>query len=206
MSIGHLVAVPELAAEGAARLLEQQGELSKIKFLNTGAEMTQETRRVVRYPLLPGTEVRWRKDGIEASGIILPMAPRSKNGRLLYAVESDGKKVGIDESWISCVEEPADPFDRLSTAHFHDLVPIGGRGGGHKKPLPLGPRLFAARERLFGWRGEAWARSGGVMAWLARVLSHCRIKFVPRSKRCVAHKCARCWRMKWVWVKPSKQV
>ena len=41
MSIGHLVAVPELAAEGAARLLEQQGELSKIKFLNTGAEMTK---------------------------------------------------------------------------------------------------------------------------------------------------------------------
>jgi len=101
------MAVPELAAEGPARLIEQQGELSRLVFLATGAEMTQETRRCVRYPLLPGTTVRWRREGEdEQCGSVMAMPPRPKDGRLLYAIETDGKKQPIDEAWITLVEEP----------------------------------------------------------------------------------------------------
>jgi ATP-dependent helicase HepA len=179
MVAGQLLAVPELAAEGPARLIEQQGELSRLVFLATGAEMTQETRRCVRYPLLPGTVVRWRREGEDAQrGTILAMPPRPKDGRLLYGVGTDAGKQAIDESWITLVEEPDDPFERLATVHFHDLVPVGGRGGGHKMPLPLGPRLFAARERLLAWRGEAWQRSGGVVA-----LAGARIEPLPHQIR-----------------------
>ncbi len=57
MPVGALVAIPELQAEGVARLLEAQGTQTKIRFLASGAEKVQPSRQIVRYALLPGTEV-----------------------------------------------------------------------------------------------------------------------------------------------------
>src|SRR4051812_9988106 len=68
MPIGALVTVPELQGEGLARLASRNAGYVGIRFLASGAEMTQEERAVARYCLLPGTRVRAKIGGGGSGG------------------------------------------------------------------------------------------------------------------------------------------
>ena len=84
MPIGALVAVPELQSEGLARLTAERSGFLTLRFLASGAEMTQETVQVVRWCLLPGTRI-----GVDLAGT-------RKDGRVT------GKRLSRDQATGLC--------------------------------------------------------------------------------------------------------
>lgn len=168
MSVGSLVSVPELASEGVARLIGELPGYWKLRFLKSGAELTQETYAVVRHCLLPGTRIRVRVKDEDRFGSILgdAIAQDRTSGLLVYRVGwTGGGTARVREDGISEVIEEEDPGERLATIGFHDLRPIrSGRGGAAPRQEPWGPIAFAARERLLAWRDEVLAATGGVAA------------------------------------------
>ena len=80
MAIGSLVSIPELQSEGPARLEKQTPGFLGLRFLATGAEMTTESRNVVRYCLLPGTTVVIADGEREREALLGPV---ERSGRFL---------------------------------------------------------------------------------------------------------------------------
>ncbi|MCK6487186.1 MAG: SNF2-related protein [Planctomycetes bacterium] len=158
---GSLVAVPDLPWEGPARLLVSKGNTVVIRFLATGAEMTQPEKSVSRYLLLPGTRVavespEGRRDALVAPRQVLRDA---KTGMLVYlvtAADGQGPETRLREDGIALVPPPRDPAEQLATVAFHDLRPGSDE--------PWGPLVFDARERLLSWRDGAWKRTRGVVS------------------------------------------
>ena len=180
MPTGALVAVPELSAEGPARLLARKVKDAQIRFLATGAEMTLEERRVVRYCLLPGTRVRLRAGPAEElCGEILaqPMGRDAASNLVVYKVRTaEGTERHVREDALTAVLPPRDAEEQLLTAAFHDLRPTFAPAGSPLPPEPWGALSFGAREELLAWRDAAWAVSGGVIA-----LAGARVRPLPHQ-------------------------
>jgi ATP-dependent helicase HepA len=180
MPIGALVAVPELQAEGPARLLARKVKDAQIRFLATGAEMTLEERRVVRYCLLPGTRVRLRLPGAEEAGgevLALPLARDPASSLMVYKVRAqDGAELSVREDALTAVLPPRDAEEQLLTAAFHDLRPTFAPAGSQLASEPWGALSFGAREELLAWRDAAWSASGGVIG-----LAGARVRPLPHQ-------------------------
>ncbi len=179
MSIGALVALPELTAEGPARLLASRAGLVSLRFLASGAEVQREAREVVRYALLPGTEVTIRVAQTETLAQVSEVIPPQGGGLVGYRCTiADGSTVQVDEAAVLAVPQPQDPWRQLSTVAFHDLCPRFGRAGAPRPSEPHGPLAFRAREQLLAWRDAAWHETDGVVA-----LSGARIVPMPHQLR-----------------------
>src|ERR1043165_82867 len=72
MATGCLVTVTDLQSEGLARLIEERGTFMVLRFLASGAQMTQEARLVSRYALLPGTRVQVQVGDAVQGAVITP--------------------------------------------------------------------------------------------------------------------------------------
>jgi ATP-dependent helicase HepA len=176
MAIGNLVAVPELQADGPAHLISQKQGFLRIRFLRTGAVMTQESKRVVRYLLFPGTRIAWEEDGRQ-TGEILARTPKQDGGRSIYPVRhDDGQDWEVDEGRIREVQAPTDPCEQLAQVAFHDVRPRFGRSGSPMPPDPWGPLAFCAREALLRYRDRTWAMSNGILG-----LAGARIQALPHQ-------------------------
>ena len=161
---GCLVAVPELANEGVARLLGEKGLEANLRFLGSGAEMTVETRRALRHCLLPHTRVRVTSASGDENATVAeaPVRRDPKTNLLVYTLRfADGREAHLREDAIIAVPPVVDPIEQLITVAFHDLVPGHGRSA---TPEPRGPQGFCAREELLAWRDRAWSSTGGVVA------------------------------------------
>ncbi len=171
MAKGALVTVVDLQSEGLARLIEERGGFTLIKFLATGAEMTQETRLVQRYALLPGTRVLVNRPGAEkpVAGIIAPakLGRDAASGLLVYAITCGDETVAMREDTIVGMPAPRDAVEQLVTAAFNDLLPHKSKSVGSKMPEPWGPNTISAREQLLAWRDHAWEHTGGVVGLAA---------------------------------------
>lgn len=176
MTPGSLVAVPELANEGVARLLGEKGTEAQLRFLASGAEMTLDLRRVTRHCLLPRTRVRLAISGGEVEGLIsaAPVKRDAKTSLMVYLVRlDDGREMQLREDALVAVPLPRDPIEQLVTASFHDLMPTSsGRG----QPEPRGIQGFCAREELLAWRDQAWSATGGVVG-----LAGARVEPLPHQ-------------------------
>lgn len=154
---GSLVAVPDLPWEGPARLLVSKGNTVVIRFLVTGAEMTQPEKSVSRYFLLPGTritvEVAGERQDVTVSRQQSLRDP--KTSMLVYPVEGPAGALRLREDAVVAVHPPRDAGEQLATVAFHDLRPGSDE--------PWGPLVFDARERLLAWRDAAWQRTRGVV-------------------------------------------
>jgi ATP-dependent helicase HepA len=170
MTIGSLVAVPELQAEGLARLNEIRGGFSVISFLASGASMTQESRLVLRYALLPDTRVQATINGAAVAGTITSrrLSNDKPSGLLVYGLRlADGSEVALREDQVTAVTLPEDPVEQLATAQFNDLRPVYAKAGSAMPPEPWSAQTLAAREELLTWRDAAWALTGGVVGLAA---------------------------------------
>jgi superfamily II DNA or RNA helicase len=178
MAIGSLVAVPELAEAGPARLISERGKNQVIRFLASKAEMTQEALRIVRYCLLPGTRVRVVAEGVEHDGVVAaaPIRRETRTGLLVYAVHCPDRERTVREDAIVLVSAPRDAGEQLTTAAFHDLGRPVSASGVAQPSEPWGPQSFCAREELLAWRDRAWTATGGVIA-----LAGARVRPLPHQ-------------------------
>ncbi len=168
MAVGGLVAVPELQSDGPARLLGQKQGFVDIVFLRSGATMTQEGRRLVRYLLLPGTKIEF--DGFERNskaiaGVIADAVPTNNpDGTWTYTVTAeDGEVEHIEETRISNVVSAETPIQQLANVDFHDMQPRFAKAGTPLPPAPWGPESLCAREQLLRYRDDAWQGTSGVV-------------------------------------------
>jgi hypothetical protein len=184
MTIGALVTVPELQAEGLARLQAVRGGYSVIRFLATGAEMTQEQARVLRYALMPGTRVSATVSGAEVTGTISTRRIQrdAASGLMVYGLavaglpEADAPEAAVREDAITAVFAARDPLEQLLTVQFNDLRPAFAKAGSSLPPEPWGPQTTAAREELLAWRDAAWTTTGGVVG-----LAAARVRALPHQ-------------------------
>jgi len=185
MPIGALVAVPELAAEGPARLESVKTGWMGIRFLATGAAMTIEEGKVQRHALMPGTTLRVRGEGGDRTVTITGGLGRDPaSGLLVYPVSDDGGTPAsgaaavwsLREDAIIAVPLPSDPVEQLATVAFHDLCPRFGRAGSRQPPEPASPVASQAREDLLAWRDAAWSTTAGVAA-----LAGARVRPLPHQ-------------------------
>jgi superfamily II DNA or RNA helicase len=179
MTIGALVTVPDLQSEGLARLLAERGSFLVIRFLASGAEMTQETRQVARYALLPGTRVEIQTGETRQAGVITAakLGRDATSGLLVYGCRrTDGSEGAVREDAIVAVPPPADPVEQLATAAFNDLRPAPSKTGSAAHVEPWGPQTLAAREQVLAWRDAAWGLTGGVVG-----LSSARVVPLPHQ-------------------------
>ena len=140
MALGSLVAIPELQAEGPARLEGQTPGFLQLRFLATGAEMTTEARSVVRYCLLPGTRVRAMLGQREVEGRITDEAPTNAEGGLLrYGLAHADGTSEVVEDQIARVDTATGPAEQLRTVAFHELQPRFAKAGTPMPPYPWGP-------------------------------------------------------------------
>ncbi len=170
MAIGSLVTVPDLQSEGLARLIAERGSFLVIRFLASGAEMTQEARQVSRYALLPGTRVRVQVGEAEQAAVITAakLGRDAASGLLVYGHKrADGLEGPVREDTIIGVPHPEDAVEQLATAAFNDLRPPSGKAGGVGGPEPWGPQTVGAREQVLAWRDAAWGLTGGVVGLAA---------------------------------------
>ncbi|TVR45026.1 MAG: DEAD/DEAH box helicase [Planctomycetota bacterium] len=174
MTIGSLVGIPELSAEGPARISASRPGWSELRFLKSGAQMTVEEHVLMRYLLLPGSKLR-HQGGSE--GVVAAVLPPASDGLLRYQVTSNG---GADEEWseaeIARVHPLADPGEQLATVAFHDLLVGTTRSGKPTAPMPWGPAILVAREALLAWSDRLWHQTGGVLA-----LGGARIDLLPHQ-------------------------
>jgi len=166
MPIGALVTVPELQADGLARLIGERASFMVIKFLGSGAEMTQEGKLVLRWVLLPGTRVRIRTATGEDDATVLPtqVGKDQASQLLVYRVAlAGGGESLVREDAILAVPPARDPEEQLLTIAFNDLRPLPSTRAIATGTEPWGPLAFAAREDLLTWRDAAWGKTGGVV-------------------------------------------
>ena len=175
MTIGALVTVPDLQAEGLARLTSRRGGYSVIRFLLSGAEMTQEDGRVLRYALMPGTRVQVIRAGEAMAGAITTrrVVRDAASGLLVYGLRVSGDhaeagaEIPIREDTVVALAPIEDPVEQLATVQFNDLKPVFAKAGSNLPPEPWGAATFAAREELLAWRDAAWASTHGVIGLAA---------------------------------------
>ena len=171
MAKGALVTVVDLQSEGLARLIGERGGYMVIKFLASGADMTQETRMVQRYALLPGTRVRvllpGASDPVNGEIAATPLGRDAASGLLVYGFTVDGQTSQIREDAIVAIPKPRDPVEQLVTAAFNDLRPQFAKAGSAMPSEPWGPNTISAREKLLAWRDSAWSSTGGVVGLAA---------------------------------------
>ena len=178
MTIGSLVTVPELQADGLARLTGTRGGFSVLRFLASGAEMTQEAGQVLRYCLMPGTRITANVQGTATNGTITTrrIARDQASGLLVYGCTSEaGADLAVREDTIIAVPAPRDPLEQLLTVQFNDLRPAFAKAGSQLPPEPWSAQMGAAREELLAWRDAAWSTTGGVVGMAAarvRALPH----------------------------------
>jgi len=180
MAVGSLVAVPELQADGPAKVEEEgAGGLLRIRFLASGATMTQERSHVVRYVLLPRTRVVYAARGEKRECRILATRPRRGGAKGLFAyrvAHDDGAEAWLSEGAVIALPPPETPAEQLVTASFHDLRPRFGRAGTPLPPEPWGPATYTARDKLLGYRDRVWSSFGGVVG-----LAGARIQVLPHQ-------------------------
>jgi hypothetical protein len=179
MALGSLVTITELQSEGLARLCEVRGGFSVIRFLASGAEMTQESRLVLRYALLPGTRVEVKQGEVTFSGTVTVrrLGSDRATGLLVYGVaQAEGPEVAVREDQFTAVRAPEDPVEQLATAHFNDLRPVYAKAGSQMPAEAWGPQTMAAREQLCAWRDAAWGSTAGVVG-----LAAARIRALPHQ-------------------------
>ena len=179
MAIGSLVTVPELQAEGLARLISMRGGYSVIRFLASGAEMTQEQARVLRYGLLPGTRLKVTIGGAEFSGAVTTrrITRDQASGLLIYGVKrEDGSEVAVREDAVLGLVPVQDPIEQLTTVQFNDLRPVFAKAGSALPAEPWAAQTAAAREELLAWRDAAWGTTGGVVG-----LAAARVRALPHQ-------------------------
>ena len=178
MAVGGLVAIPELQAEGPARLRGQKPGFLDLTFLGTGAQMTAEARTVVRYCLFPGTRIRFELGEEELTGVIGAAAPSTDRatGLISYPVVTGDNEIQVREDAIIAVPPPNGPGEQLSTVAFHEARPRFARAGTPMPPEPWGPQTFGAREALLAARDLSWSRTGGVVA-----LAGARVRPLPHQ-------------------------
>ena len=180
MTIGALVTVPELQAEGLARQVATRGGYTVIRFLTSGAEMTQEANRVLRYCLMPGTRVRFARAGAEVEGVITAarMGRDAASGLLVYRVKvgDEAADQPLREDAVVGVPACRDPLERLLTVQFNDLRPMFAKAGSALPSEPWGAATLAAREELLAWRDRAWDQTSGVIG-----LAAARIHALPHQ-------------------------
>ena len=170
MTIGALVTVPDLQAEGLARLTGRRGGYSTLRFLITGAEMTQEDGRVLRYALMPGTRVETVVGGEPKRGAITArrVVRDAASGLLIYGFLADsGAEAPLREDAVVGLVPIEDPVEQLATVQFNDLRPVFARAGSNLPPEPWGAATLSAREELLAWRDAAWAGTNGVIGLAA---------------------------------------
>ena len=186
MTIGALVTVPELQAEGLARLIGVRGGYSVIRFLASGAEMTQEQARVLRYALMPGTRVTATVSvapgapGNEVTGTITArrITRDAASGLMVYGLAGPdlSDTTVVREDAITGLPSVRDPLEQLLTVQFNDLRPAFAKAGSALPPEPWGPQTTAAREELLAWRDNAWTTTGGVVG-----LAAARVRALPHQ-------------------------
>ncbi len=179
MAIGSLVTVPELQADGLARLIGSRGGYSVIRFLVSGAEMTQEQGRVLRYGLLPGTRVRATVGGTEFTGAVTTRRIQrdQASGLLVYGVQrEDGSEVALREDAVLGLVPVQDPIEQLTTVQFNDLRPVFAKAGSALPAEPWAAQTAGAREELLAWRDAAWGTTGGVVG-----LAAARVRALPHQ-------------------------
>ena len=186
MTIGALVTVPELQAEGLARLIGVRGGYSVIRFLASGAEMTQEQPRVLRYALMPGTRVTATLPGApgtpgnEVTGTITNKRIQrdAASGLMVYGLSGQDLPATtvVREDAITGLPSVRDPLEQLLTVQFNDLRPAFAKAGSALPPEPWGPQTTAAREELLAWRDNAWTTTGGVVG-----LAAARVRALPHQ-------------------------
>ncbi|MBA3701155.1 MAG: DEAD/DEAH box helicase family protein [Planctomycetes bacterium] len=170
MATGCLVTVTDLQSEGLARLVEERGSFMVIRFLTSGAQMTQETRLVARYALLPGTRVKVQVGEAQQDAVITAakLGRDAASGLLVYGHKrDDGLEGPLREDAIIAVPQPEDAVEQLATAAFNDLRPPMGKAKGVGGPDPWGPQTLGAREQVLAWRDAAWQLTGGVVGLAA---------------------------------------
>ena len=174
MSIGSLVTVPEFA-----RLVEVRGGYSVIRFLASGAEMTQEQARVLRYALMPGTRITAQMGPSAVAGAITARRVQrdGASGQMVYGfAPQDAAETVVREDAIISVTTVHDPVEQLTTVQFNDLRPAFAKAGSALAPEPWGPQTTAAREELLAWRDAAWVTTGGVVG-----LAAARVRALPHQ-------------------------
>lgn len=179
MTIGSLVTIPELQADGLARLVSTRGGYSVIRFLATGAEMTQEQGRVLRYGLMPTTRVRVTVAGDELNGAITTrrITRDQASGLLIYGVRcEDGSDIAVREDAVVGLLPPHDPVEQLLTVQFNDLRPVFAKAGSAMPAEPWAAQTASAREELLAWRDAAWGTTGGVVG-----LAAARVRALPHQ-------------------------
>ena len=179
MAIGGLIAVPELQAEGPARLVGQTSGYFSVVFLRTGASMTVEQRQVCRYCLIPGTRVLVELQGQKLAGEVMsaPVRTDRSSGLITYCIRlDDGIEEELSENVILDVPASETPFEQLRTVSFHEWQPRFARAGTPKPPEPWGPQTFSAREQVLEWRDRSWSDTGGVIG-----LSGARVVPLPHQ-------------------------
>ncbi len=180
MTIGSLVTVPELQADGLARLVGTRGGYSVVRFLASGAEMTQEQGRVLRYALLPTTRVRVAVAGADdVTGAITTrrITRDQASGLLIYGVRRpDGVELAVREDAVLSLVPVQDPVEQLLTVQFNDLRPVFAKAGSALPAEPWAEQLAAAREELLAWRDAAWGNTGGVVG-----LAAARVRALPHQ-------------------------
>jgi ATP-dependent helicase HepA len=180
MTTGALVTVPELQAEGLARLISTRGGYSVIRFLASGAEMTQEASHVLRYALTPDTRVRFQRGEAELIGRISTrrILRDAASGLLIYGVrtEPDAPESPLREDAVTGLIPVEDPVEQLATVQFNDLRPAFAKAGSMLPPEPWGGQTAAAREELLAWRDAAWGLTQGVIG-----LAAARIEALPHQ-------------------------
>ncbi|MHC5066968.1 MAG: SNF2-related protein, partial [Planctomycetota bacterium] len=180
MAIGALAAIPELQAEGPARIVGARPGLLELRFLASGASMTAEAKTVVRYALFPGTAVGFDDEaGASGTAVVAQAAPHTEagSGLIVYPVTfADGSSGEVREDCIEQVPAPQDASEQLRTLAFHELRPRFARAGSALPPEPWGPQNYCAREALLDWRDGAWSKTGGVTA-----LAGARVRPLPHQ-------------------------
>lgn len=177
MTVGSLVGIPELQAEGPARIMVQRQGWCEITFLRSGAEMTIEQHAVMRYVLLPGTAVRITGSDDQCPiGEVLPQQSSQDLVRYRLHKPSNPALAIIDESQIDQVIIANDPGRQLREVAFHDLAVSTTKTGKPRAPEPWGPQTLCARETVLAWADALWHHSGGVLG-----LSGARIDLLPHQ-------------------------
>ena len=129
MPIGALVAVPELQSEGLARLTAERSGFLTLRFLASGAEMTQETVQVVRWCLLPGTRIGVDLAGTRKDGRVTGkrLSRDQTTGLMIYTVAWDeGGEAVVREDSITSVPPPQSAEEQLLTIAFNDIRALPG--------------------------------------------------------------------------------
>ncbi len=106
----------------------------------------------------PGAEPLYRRDNVEATGVLSRAAARAKISRFVFmsSVKAMGESTPIDAPWNEqspCV--PVDAYSRTKLAAERELLDQSARSGLPvvilRAPLLYGPRVKGNMQRLLSW-------------------------------------------------------